>query len=106
VTVTPTFSVCPSHGYVIGEHNFCPKCDEVAILKSAGSISCVKDLAVEDRQPCEVWTRVMGYHRPMSQFNLGKKGEFMERTYFTEKDDGKISREEEFIKTKEGLIDC
>ena len=38
-----------------------------------------------ERQPCEVWTRVMGYHRPMSSFNTGKKGEFHERTYFDEK---------------------
>ena len=38
----------------------------------------------EERQPCEVWTRVMGYHRPVSSFNRGKKGEFHERTYFRE----------------------
>lgn len=38
----------------------------------------------EERQVCEVWTRVMGYHRPMSSFNIGKKGEFHERTYFKE----------------------
>ena len=38
----------------------------------------------EERQRCEVWTRVMGYHRPMSSFNTGKKGEFFERTYFDE----------------------
>ena len=37
-----------------------------------------------ERQPCEIWTRVMGYHRPMSSFNTGKKGEFLERTYFSE----------------------
>lgn len=37
-----------------------------------------------ERQPCEIWTRVMGYHRPVSSFNTGKKGEFYERTYFTE----------------------
>lgn len=37
-----------------------------------------------ERQPCEIWTRVMGYHRPVSSFNTGKKGEFHERTYFTE----------------------
>ncbi len=36
----------------------------------------------DERQRCEVWTRVMGYHRPMSSFNTGKKGEFHERTYF------------------------
>lgn len=38
----------------------------------------------DERQRCEVWTRVMGYHRPMASFNAGKKGEFHERTYFTE----------------------
>lgn len=37
-----------------------------------------------ERQACEVWTRVMGYHRPMSSFNIGKKGEFHERRYFSE----------------------
>ncbi|MBC3868911.1 anaerobic ribonucleoside-triphosphate reductase [Undibacterium oligocarboniphilum] len=41
-------------------------------------------LSDEERQPCEIWTRVMGYHRPMSSFNIGKKGEFHERRYFTE----------------------
>ncbi|MEN9467560.1 MAG: hypothetical protein RL081_1561 [Pseudomonadota bacterium] len=38
----------------------------------------------DERQRCEVWTRVMGYHRPMASFNTGKKGEFLERTYFSE----------------------
>ncbi len=38
----------------------------------------------EERQPCEIWTRVMGYHRPVSSFNRGKKGEFDERKFFTE----------------------
>ena len=37
-----------------------------------------------ERQPCEIWTRVMGYHRPVSSFNTGKKGEFQERNYFNE----------------------
>lgn len=37
-----------------------------------------------ERQPCEIWTRVMGYHRPLSSFNIGKKGEFHERKYFSE----------------------
>lgn len=39
----------------------------------------------DERQPCEIWTRVMGYHRPMKSFNTGKKGELHERTYFSEK---------------------
>ena len=41
-------------------------------------------LSDDERQPCEIWTRVMGYHRPVSSFNTGKKGEFHERTCFTE----------------------
>lgn len=43
--------------------------------------SILKD---EERQPCEIWTRVMGYHRPLSSFNRGKQGEFAERRYFVE----------------------
>jgi hypothetical protein len=41
-------------------------------------------LSDEERQPCEIWTRVMGYHRPVASFNSGKKGEFAERTCFDE----------------------
>ena len=38
----------------------------------------------EERQRCEVWTRVMGYHRPVAQFNPGKKSEHRERKHFRE----------------------
>jgi hypothetical protein len=41
-------------------------------------------LETHERQRCEVWTRVMGYHRPMASFNIGKQGEFNERRYFDE----------------------
>ncbi|ANB33987.1 hypothetical protein CCR90_12250 [Rhodovulum sulfidophilum] len=41
-------------------------------------------LTDEERTRCEVWTRVMGYHRPMASFNTGKKGEAAERVYFDE----------------------
>ncbi|MBU6258801.1 MAG: hypothetical protein KGL18_11325 [Burkholderiales bacterium] len=41
-------------------------------------------LADDERQRCEVWTRVMGYHRPVSSFNVGKRGEFDERVSFAE----------------------
>ena len=41
-------------------------------------------LTEEERQPCEVWTRVMGYHRPVTSFNIGKKGEHYERKFFQE----------------------
>ncbi|WP_236121664.1 ribonucleoside triphosphate reductase [Cellulomonas palmilytica] len=67
LTVTPTFSICPNHGYLAGEHQECPKCADAGRM-----------------QECEVWTRVMGYHRPVSSFNVGKKGEHAERTHFRE----------------------
>ncbi len=41
-------------------------------------------LSDEERQPVECWTRVMGYFRPVSQFNKGKQSEFTERNWFTE----------------------
>jgi len=70
ITITPTFSICPTHGYLAGEHFTCPKCAELH----------------PDAEPveCEVWTRVMGYFRPVKSFNIGKKGEYMERQMFTE----------------------
>ena len=62
LSITPTFSVCPTHGYLAGEHETCERC----------------------HAQCEVWTRVMGYFRPVKSFNVGKKGEFHERRMFTE----------------------
>ena len=46
----------------------------------------IADVTLSDaeRQPCEVWTRVMGYHRPLASFNIGKKGEYAQRKHFTE----------------------
>ena len=41
-------------------------------------------LSDAERQPCEVWTRVMGYHRPVASFNIGKQGEHRERQFFSE----------------------
>lgn len=38
----------------------------------------------KERQKCEVWTRVMGYHRPTTSFNIGKKAEHAERKFFKE----------------------
>ena len=70
ITVTPTFSICPTHGYLAGEHLTCEKCAE--LHPGAEPVEC------------EVWTRVMGYFRPVKSFNIGKKGEYMERQMFTE----------------------
>jgi hypothetical protein len=46
----------------------------------------------EERTRCEVWTRVMGYHRPVSAFNLGKRAEHADRCYFTESPQGRVLR--------------
>ena len=62
ITITPTFSICADHGYLSGEHPACPHCGGQT----------------------EMWTRVMGYFRPVASFNTGKKGEFHERLYFDE----------------------
>ncbi|AWE41619.1 MULTISPECIES: ribonucleoside triphosphate reductase [unclassified Actinobaculum] len=70
ITITPTFSICPVHGYLAGEHLTCEKCAEMN--PSA------------EPQVCEVWTRVMGYFRPVQSFNIGKKGEYHERVTFKE----------------------
>lgn len=53
-TLTPTFSVCRSHGYVPGEHFKCPDC----------------------QGECEVYSRIVGYLRPVGQWNAGKQAEF------------------------------
>ena len=66
VTLTPTFSVCPVHGYISGKHFLCPKC------------------AIE--QPCEVYSRIVGYLRPVKMWNKGKRQEFKERKEFKAKD--------------------
>ena len=70
ITITPTFSICPVHGYLAGEHFTCEKC--AAAHPHA------------EPQACEVWTRVMGYFRPVQSFNIGKKGEYHERQMFSE----------------------
>ncbi len=68
-TFTPTFSICPTHGYIAGEHFTCPKCGAKT----------------------EVYSRVVGYLRPVSQWNKGKSEEFKLRRTF---------------EIKEGPIEC
>ncbi len=81
VTLTPTFSVCPEHGYLAGEHPFCPRCEETErIFMTAGTGTEVKAGHFTGyRQPCEVYSRVVGYLRPVSQWNEGKQEEFIAR---------------------------
>ncbi|NCA68862.1 MAG: hypothetical protein EOM91_01940 [Sphingobacteriia bacterium] len=52
------------------------------------------ELTDEERTRCEVWTRVMGYHRPVSAFNGGKRAEHAERRYFSETPTGSGVRRE------------
>jgi len=57
LSITPTFSICKTHGYLTGEHFTCPECG----------------------QPAEVFTRIVGYYRPVSLWNKGKQAEYAER---------------------------
>ncbi len=59
-TLTPTFSICPTHGYTSGEHHKCPVCGAT----------------------CEIYSRVVGYLRPVDQWNDGKQAEFAMRKTF------------------------
>ncbi len=60
-TLSPTFSVCPNHGYRSGEMRVCDECGSV----------------------CEVYSRIVGYLRPISQWNKGKKAEFDMRKLYS-----------------------
>lgn len=55
----------------------------------------MQELKDDERQPCEIWSRVMGYHRPVSEWNIGKKQEFANRkTYIIkEKEELKLAAE-------------
>jgi ribonucleoside-triphosphate reductase len=77
ITLTPTFSICPAHGYLFGEHFFCPKCTI--------------------KQPCEVYSRIVGYLRLVSQWNIGKQIEYSQRKTFR-------IRKSQFKKSKYGNL--
>ncbi len=71
ITLSPTFSICPSHGYLYGEHHQCPKCQ-----------------ANGAEQACTVFSRIVGYLRPVDQWNDGKRQEFDERKLFDHQSHG------------------
>lgn len=61
ITISPSFSICPQHGYISGEQKTCPQCGATT----------------------EIYSRVVGYLRPVQQWNEGKKKEFAIRSHFT-----------------------
>ena len=69
ISLTPTFSVCNDHGYIAGEHYNCPHCGK----------------------PAEVWSRVVGYLRPVQNFNTGKREEYMQRKKYVLKGKAKMT---------------
>lgn len=58
--------------------------------RTAAAAAAARSIELDDseRTRCEIWTRVMGYHRPVSSFNTGKQGEFNERRFFVEQRNG------------------
>ncbi len=74
-TFSPTFSTCSNHGYLAGEHFTCPKCGE----------------------ECEVYTRVVGFIRPVKQWNEGKTAEYHKRITFKMADGDKANCKEEAL---------
>ncbi len=59
-TMSPTYSICPEHGYLAGEQKVCPKCGRVT----------------------EIWSRITGYYRPVQNWNDGKTQEYANRTEY------------------------
>jgi len=85
-TITPTFSICPEHDYIAGEHELCPVCEKEGKTTS-----------------CEVYSRVVGYLRPVNQWNMGKQREFSDRKTFKpfplKEDDPPKQQPEELVVT-------
>ena len=67
-TLSPTFSICPEHGYIYGEHKNCPKCETEG-----------------KNNVCEVYSRIVGYLRPVDQWNNGKRAEYEDRKLLDKK---------------------
>jgi ribonucleoside-triphosphate reductase len=86
-TVTPTFSICPTHDYIAGEHEFCPSC------KTEGKTTA-----------CEVYSRVVGYLRPVNQWNKGKQREFHDRIVFKPFDASNPGSSNPILKNEELVI--
>lgn len=78
ITITPTYSICPDHGYLKGEHPNCPDCGKNA----------------------EIYSRVVGYFRPVRNWNEGKQEEFKQRLEYKEK----IALEKDFSEKRDSIV--
>lgn len=76
ITISPTFSICPSHGYIAGEHHNCLEC----------------------RSECEVFSRIVGYMRPVRQWNNGKQQEFRDRKLYRVTPDNGLMQASDLVK--------
>jgi len=74
-TMSPTYSICKEHGYIIGEHFKCPECGKDA----------------------EVYSRITGYYRPVQNWNDGKLQEYAERKLY-DIPNSKLKSEKQFVK--------
>ena len=94
-TLSPTYSICKNHGYLVGEHETCPECGEV----------------------CEVYSRITGYYRPIENWNDGKAQEYKDRKEYVIKEKTAVEKlvdaaystaekiGEEFTKIKDTITD-
>jgi len=84
-TISPVFSICQSHGYLHGEQFSCPSCG----------------------QETEVYSRIVGYYRPVQNWNPGKKSEYAERTVYRLEKEGSVDNKSDagfFENIETGLI--
>ena len=82
-SITPTFSVCKTHGYLKGEHFTCPECGAET----------------------EVYTRIVGYFRPVKNWNAGKAEEYKQRVEFAEEKSLKSDFKSKIEKAMEKTIE-
>ena len=80
-TISPTYSICKEHGYIVGEQYKCPICGE----------------------PAEVYSRITGYYRPVKNWNDGKSQEFKDRTNYVIEDNKKVCSDDKKKKTSSKL---
>lgn len=74
-TLTPTFSICPVHGYLVGEQAKCPHEHTAEELSHFGRSAGAS-------MSCEIYSRIVGYLRPVQNWNKGKQQEFQDRLAF------------------------